>query len=36
MGAGQPSAFNLELDDLVALRKAWISDAVIQAMMHAK
>jgi len=31
-----PSAFNLELDDLVALRRAGISDGVIQAMMHAK
>jgi hypothetical protein len=31
-----PSAFNLEFDDLVALRKAGISDALIQAMMHAK
>jgi hypothetical protein len=31
-----PAAFNLELDDLVALRKAGMSDGVIQAMMHAK
>ena len=31
-----PAAFNLEFDDLVALRKAGISDAVIQAMLHAK
>jgi hypothetical protein len=31
-----PSAFALELDDLVALHKARVSDAVIQAMMHAK
>jgi len=31
-----PAAFNLELDDLIALRKAGISDLVIQAMMHAK
>ena len=31
-----PSAINLEFDDLVTLRKAGISDAVIQAMMHAK
>ncbi len=31
-----PAAFNLEFDDLVALRKAQISDAVVQAMMHAK
>jgi hypothetical protein len=31
-----PAAFNLEFDDLVSLRKAGISDAVIQAMMHAK
>jgi hypothetical protein len=31
-----PSAFNLEMDDLVALHKAGITDAVIQAMMHAR
>jgi hypothetical protein len=31
-----PSGFNLELDDLVTLRKAGLSDIVIQAMMHAK
>jgi hypothetical protein len=34
--ANTPSAFNLELDDLVALRKEGLSDAVLQAMMHAK
>lgn len=31
-----PAAFHLELDDLVELHKAGISDAVIQAMLHAK
>jgi hypothetical protein len=31
-----PAAYHLELDDLVALHKAGISDAVIQAMIHAK
>jgi hypothetical protein len=31
-----PAAFTLEIDDLLALRKAGISDAVIQAMLHAK
>jgi hypothetical protein len=31
-----PAAFKLELDDLVELHKAGISDAIIQAMMHAK
>jgi hypothetical protein len=31
-----PAAFNLELDDLVELHKAGISDAVIQVMLHAK
>jgi hypothetical protein len=31
-----PAAFRLEFNDLVALRKAGVSDAVIQAMMHAK
>lgn len=34
--SGTPAAFSLEFDDLVELRKAGISDAVIQAMMHAK
>jgi len=34
--ANTPAAFRLEFDDLVALRKTGISDAVIQAMMHAK
>lgn len=31
-----PAAFHLELENLVDLHKAGISDAVIQAMMHAK
>ncbi len=31
-----PAAFRLELDDIVVLHKAGISDAIIQAMMHAK
>ena len=31
-----PSAFKLELDDLVALRNAGITDAVIQEMIHSK
>jgi hypothetical protein len=31
-----PSAFHLELDDIVELHNAGISDAIIQAMMHAK
>lgn len=31
-----PSAYSLEMDDLVSLRKSGISDPVIQAMMHAK
>jgi hypothetical protein len=31
-----PAAFRLELDDLVELHKAGISDAIIQAMLHAK
>jgi hypothetical protein len=31
-----PAAFHLELDNLVELHKAGISDAIIQAMMHAK
>ena len=32
----QPAAFSLEFDDLVDLREAGVSDAIIQAMMHAK
>ena len=31
-----PAAFRLDLADLVELRKAGVSDAVIQAMLHAK
>ncbi|HTS27389.1 MAG TPA: PEGA domain-containing protein [Bryobacteraceae bacterium] len=34
--ATNPSAFHLEFDDMVELRKAGISDAIIQAMLHAK
>ena len=34
--ATNPTAFHLEFDDMVGLRKAGISDAIIQAMLHAK
>jgi hypothetical protein len=34
--SSNPAAYHLELDDIVALHKAGISDAIIQAMLHAK
>jgi hypothetical protein len=34
--SNNPAAYNLELDDLVKLHAAGISDAIIQAMLHAK
>lgn len=34
--ANNPAAFNLELNDLIDLRKVGVSDVVIQAMLHAK
>jgi len=30
------SAYHLEMNDMIALKRAGISDAVIQAMLHAK